>query len=94
MDGVGVTGQEYLSVIPAGSKLGNREPVQVTYQVWRSEELRLPLMLKMQDAVNGETSIRFKLLQKGIDPDAKLFAVPEGYRVVDAKPVSRRGRPF
>ena len=94
MDGVGVTGQEYLSVIPAGSKLGNREPVQVTYQVWRSEELRLPLMLRMQDAVNGETSIRFKLLQKGTDPDERLFAVPEGYRVVDAKPVSQRGQPF
>lgn|GEM_PF-2883345 len=94
MDGVGVTGQEYLSVIPAGSKLGNRDAVQVTYQVWRSEELQLPLMVRMQDALNGETSIRFKLLQKGTDPDEKLFVVPEGYRVVDAKPVVRRGQPF
>lgn len=94
MDGVGVTGQEYISTIPAGSKLGNRDAVPVTYQVWRSEELQLPLMVRMQDALNGETSIRFKLLQKGTDPDKKLFAVPEGYRVVDAKPVSRRGKPF
>ena len=51
-------------------------------------------MVRMQDALNGETSIRFKLLQKGTDPDEKLFAVPEGYRVVDAKPVLRRGKPF
>lgn len=94
MDGVGVTGQEYLSLIPAGSKLGNPDAVQVTYQVWRSEELQLPVMITMQDALNGETSIRFKLLQKGTDPDENLFAVPEEYRVADAKPVVRRGQPF
>ena len=94
VDGVEAAGQEYISVIPPGSKLGNRNPVQVTYQVWRSEGLRLPLMVRMQDAVNGETSIRFKLLQKGAEPDPKLFAVPEGYSVVDAMPVTRRGQPF
>ena len=95
VDGLNASGQEYISVIPAGSKLGNSAPVPVTYQLWRSDKLKLPLMLQMQDALNGETTIRFKPnKQKGAEPDPKLFAVPEGYSVVDAKPVERRGRPF
>ena len=94
VNGVKATGQEFISSIPAGSRLGNREPVQVTYQVWRSEELRLPLMVRMQSALNGETSIQFKLLQKGAEPDANLFTVPKGYRKVQAKPVTQRGQPF
>jgi hypothetical protein len=93
MDGVEAAGQEYISVIPAGSKLGNSDPVQMTYQVWRSEKLQLPLLVRIQDALNGDTSIRFRILQKGAEPDPKLFAVPEGYRVVDAIPVGRRGQP-
>jgi hypothetical protein len=94
LDGVEANGQEYTSVIPAGSKLGNRDPLPVTYQVWLSEGLRLPLEVRMQDGLIGETSMRFKLLQKGTEPDPKLFAVPEGYRVVDAKPEKQRGRLF
>lgn len=90
LDGITAAGQEYTSVIPAGSKLGNTDPVERTYQLWSSEGLKLPLILKMQDAVNGETFIRFKLRQKGVEPDAKLFAVPEGYRVVDAVPGGQR----
>jgi hypothetical protein len=94
MEGVEAAGQEYISVIPSGSKLSNRDPVQLTYQVWRSQALQLPLLVKIQDALNGETSIRFKLLRKEAEPDAKLFAVPDGYRVLDTKPVVRRGEPF
>ena len=94
LDGIDAIGQEYNSVIPAGSKLGNRDSVPVTYQVWRSEGLRLPLSVKIKDAVNGETSIQFKLLQKGPEPDAKLFTVPDGYRVVDGKSVTQRGQAF
>ena len=94
IDGVDTTGQEYTSVIPAGSKLGNGAPVQVTYQVWNAKGLRLPVMVRMQDALNGETTIRFKLLQKGVEPDANLFTVPEGYRVIDARPVTQRGQAF
>lgn len=94
MDGVEATGQEYSSEIPAGSKLGNRESVPVTYQFWGSETLKLPLRVRIQDAVNGETLIQFKLLKKGTEPDPRLFTVPEGYRVVDAKPETRRGRLF
>ncbi|HET6978756.1 MAG TPA: DUF4214 domain-containing protein [Pyrinomonadaceae bacterium] len=93
VDGVVAAGKEYVSVIPAGSKMGNQDDVQVTYQVWRSEELQLPVRVNMQDPLNGDTTIQFKL-QKGAQPDPKLFGIPKGYKVIDAKPVAQRGRPF
>jgi Domain of unknown function (DUF4214) len=94
IEDVEAAGKEYTSVIPAGSKLGNSDPVQATYQIWLSKGLQLPLLVKMQDTLNGETSIQFKRLQKAAEPDPQLFAVPEGYRVIDAKPVTQRGQAF
>ena len=87
IEGVVVTGQEFVSIIPANSRLGNREPIEVTFEIWTSDELQLPLLTIVKDPVNGDRTQRYVNIQKGVEPDPTLFRVPNGYNVVEAGPV-------
>ncbi|HET6853325.1 MAG TPA: hypothetical protein VFH46_13555 [Pyrinomonadaceae bacterium] len=84
IEGVVVTGKEFVSIIPANSRLGNRDAIEVTFEVWTSDELQLPLLTIVKDPLNGERTQRYVNIQKGIEPDAALFRVPKGYNVVEA----------
>jgi hypothetical protein len=84
IEGVVVTGKEFVSIIPANSRLGNREPIEVIFEVWTSDELQLPLLTIVKDPLNGDRTLRYVNIQKGIEPDAALFRVPKGYNVVEA----------
>ncbi|MGH9897684.1 MAG: hypothetical protein ACRD4L_02380 [Pyrinomonadaceae bacterium] len=88
IDGIEVTGTEYVSVIPADSKFGNREAIRTIFQMWTSEELQLTLLMTEKGPLNGEKSVRYKNIRR-VDPDPKLFEVPEGYRIVDFQAAAR-----
>lgn len=89
IEGVVVTGKEFVSIIPANSRLGNREPIEVIFEIWTSDELQLPLLTIVKDPVNGDRTQRYVNIQKGIEPDSTLFRVPNGYNVVEAGSVRR-----
>lgn len=84
IEGVVVTGREFVSIIPANSRLGNREPIEVIFEIWTSDELQLPLLTIVKDPLNGDRMQRYVNIQKGVEPDPALFRVPNGYNVVEA----------
>lgn len=89
IEGIVVTGKEFVSIIPANSRLGNREPIEVITEIWTSDELQLPLLTIVKDPLNGDRTQRYVNIQKGVEPDPALLRVPYGYNVVEAGPVRR-----
>src|SRR5581483_90727 len=53
ISGVETRGTRATAVIPAGA-VGNMLPITQTVEVWRSDDLALPIMLKSTDPLNGE----------------------------------------
>lgn len=84
IDGFDVIGQQTLITIPAGSALGNKDPIHQTVQVWSSQALRLPILTISTDPVNGVNTQRYKNIRQDQDPDPALFQVPPGWQVVDS----------
>ncbi|HET9712279.1 MAG TPA: hypothetical protein VFP64_10375 [Pyrinomonadaceae bacterium] len=89
IEGIAVSGKEFVSIIPANSRLGNREPIEVIFEIWTSDELQLPLLTIVKDPLNGDRTQRYVNIRKGVEPDPTLFRVPKGYNVVEAGPVRR-----
>lgn len=89
IEGVKAAGKEYVAVIPAGSKLGNNQPIEQTIEVWTSDEVRLPILTIVKDPLSGQKTQRYKNIQRGVHPDPKLFQVPEDYQIVEVNPVRR-----
>ena len=84
MSGVSVHGlRRTFTIDPAQS--GALKPLVVTDEYWYSEDLHLVLLQKHDDSRTGEQIVAVTDLQRA-EPDAKRFAVPEGYRVVDLTP--------
>ena len=64
---------------------GTLKPLTVVDEYWYSEDLHLIMLEKHDDSRTGEQIVAVTNVQK-TEPDAKRFAVPEGYRVVDLTP--------
>ena len=86
--GYSVHGIQQSSTIPANSALGNTAPITKTIQVWRSSDLRLPLLTVISDPLGGTTTSRYENVSTSTPPDSSLFTVPAGYKAVPA-PQSR-----
>ena len=86
--GYSVRGVQRTTIIPANSALGNTAPIAKTIQVWRSSDLRLPLVTVISDPLGGTTTSRYENVSTSIPPDSSLFTVPAGYKAVPA-PQSR-----
>lgn len=87
IDGISVEGTRNTFEIPAG-QLGNAKPIQVIDERWFSPELQVVVLSRHVDPVAGEHV--FKLVNiKRSEPSADLFNVPEGFKVVENKPVRR-----
>jgi outer membrane lipoprotein-sorting protein len=86
--GYRVHGVQQSTTIPANSALGNTAPVTKTIEVWRSSDLRLPLLTVISDPLGGTTTSQFENVSTATPPDSSLFTVPAGYKTVPA-PQSR-----
>jgi len=86
--GYSVRGVQRTTIIPANSALGNTAPIAKTIQVWRSSDLRLPLVTVISDPLGGTTTSQYENISTATPPDSSLFTVPSGYKIVSA-PLSR-----
>jgi len=86
--GYSVQGTQQSTTIAANSALGNTAPITKTIQVWRSADLRLPLLTVITDPLGGTTTSQYENISTATAPDSSLFTVPAGYRTVPA-PQSR-----
>jgi hypothetical protein len=86
--GYSVHGIQQSTTIAANSALGNAAPIIKTIQVWRSADLRLPLLTVITDPLGGTTTSQYENISTATPPDSSLFTVPAGYRTAPA-PQSR-----
>ncbi|MGI4853299.1 MAG: hypothetical protein ACRYF4_04520, partial [Janthinobacterium lividum] len=84
MSGVSVRGLRRTFHMDA-AQVGTLKPLVVTDEYWYSEDLHIVMLQKHDDSRTGEQIVAVTEIQRA-EPDAKRFAVPEGYRVVDLTP--------
>src|SRR5262249_27615376 len=59
MQGVEVTGQQFVTTIPTRAFMGNSKPLQQTTEIWVSKDLQLPLETKVSDPLSGTVTTRY-----------------------------------
>jgi len=88
MDGIAVRGVLQTKVVaaPASSKSEDGgKTLTVQDQYWYSEELHLNMLMKHDDPRTGSQIVSVTQVTR-TEPDAKLFEVPVGYKLVDESP--------
>jgi len=83
--GIEAHGSRTTRTIPSGEE-GNEVPLVTVQEIWRSQKLGLTLMGTMDDPRSGRRTYEVEEVTQG-EPDASLFAPPEGYRVEYRKTV-------
>jgi hypothetical protein len=86
--GVTAQGKRVTRTIPAGA-IGNEQPIQITVETWTSPELQTVVLQKRNDPRFGETVFQLTDIKQG-EPDASLFQVPAGYKVVQGMGMKMR----
>jgi len=81
--GLETLGARETNVVPAGS-MGNNSPIMTKREFWYSPQLGVNLISKVQDPRSGEQNFEVSDIAVG-EPDARLFAVPSGYKVLDLR---------
>ena len=79
--GVYAEGMKFVNVIAAG-KIGNDREIKTVSENWRSPELGIELEDTRDDPQTGKMTMEVTELERA-EPDAALFKVPEGYKVID-----------
>ena len=79
VNGVAATGTRTTETIPAGA-IGNAQPIQIVREVWVSNDLKVPVMIKSTDPRFGNTLMNLTNIAQS-EPDATLFVVPSSYTV-------------
>jgi hypothetical protein len=82
--GYSVHGIQQSTTIPANSALGNTAPITKTIQVWKSSDLRLPLLTIISDPLGGTTTSHYENVSTAT-PDNNLFTTPAGYKAQPAQ---------
>ena len=85
IDGINAEGLRYTWTI-AGGKIGNEQPIVITFERWYSPELKLLIMSKRNDPRFGETTYQLKNIDRQ-EPAAALFRVPRDYTVKKEAPL-------
>lgn len=80
INGVSATGTTVTETIPAGSPLGNSQPIVSTRTTWISTALNVPVEIKTSDPRFGTTDMELTNIVT-TEPSASLFMVPTGYTV-------------
>ncbi|MDM7997150.1 MAG: hypothetical protein QUT30_15875 [Acidobacteriota bacterium] len=81
MDGITIQGTRTTTTFAAGT-MGNDRPVSATSEIWVSPDLNVVIYSKIDDPRQGERIQMLSNISRA-EPDAALFQVPSGYRVVD-----------
>jgi hypothetical protein len=89
--GLETVGMRETTVIPTGS-FGNNSPILTKREFWYSPQLGVNLISKVQDPRSGEQNFEVSDIAVG-EPEAKLFAVPSGYKVLDLRKVPEVATP-
>ena len=97
INGLAATGTRTTMTIPAGA-IGNANAIQIVREVWVSNDLKVPLMIKSSDPRFGTTVMQLTNVVQSA-PDASLFVVPSNYSVTTmngrgfggARPMRRQG---
>jgi hypothetical protein len=82
--GHSVRGIRRTTTIQANSALGNTAPIDKAIEVWRSSDLRLPLLTVISDPLGGTTTSQYENISTATAPDSSLFTIPAGYKVVQS----------
>jgi len=80
IEGLSVRGVRVSQTYPTGS-LGNDRPLTIVTEYWYSEALKINLLTRRVDPRYGDRTVRVTELVRQ-EPDAALFAVPEGYKLL------------
>jgi hypothetical protein len=75
------SGKQFTTTVPVGA-IGNILPIVTTTEVWISNELHLPLMLKTSSSLNGDHTTVYddiNVITTQLDPG--LFVIPADYQV-------------
>ena len=79
INGIAATGTRTTRTIPVGA-IGNTQAIQVVREVWTSQDLKVPVMIKSSDPRFGDTTMQLTNIQQ-TNPDPSLFQVPANYTV-------------
>jgi hypothetical protein len=79
INGVPATGTRTTTTIPAGA-IGNTAPIQIVREVWLSQDLKIPVMIKTSDPRFGENTMQLTNISQA-NPDPALFQVPASYTI-------------
>lgn len=92
VNGVTAAGTRVTHTIPA-NMIGNAQAIQIVREVWRSADLKVPVMVKTSDPRFGSEVIQLTNVNRA-EPDASLFQTPGDYTVTKGHgPGGRNGRP-
>lgn len=79
-EGVSADGKRTTTTIPACA-IGNERQIEIVYDRWYSNDLQLTVFSEHSDPRFGKQSYKLTNLVRA-EPDASLFAVPSGYKVL------------
>ena len=92
VNGVTAAGTRVTHTIPANT-IGNAQAIQIVREVWRSADLKVPVMVKTSDPRFGSEVTQLTNVNRA-EPDASLFQTPADYAVTKGHgPGERNGRP-
>jgi hypothetical protein len=81
--GLEAVGTREITVIPAGA-MGNNSPLMSKREFWYSPQLGINLITRRQEPRAGEQNFEVSDIAIG-EPDAKLFAPPSGFKILDTR---------
>ena len=84
MNGVNATGRRITRTIPAGA-IGNSQAIQTVEERWVSEDLKVPVMIKITDPRSGTRTETLNVTSRA-EPDPSLFQAPAGFTVKTRQP--------
>jgi len=90
LDGLVVSGARMNATVGAG-QIGNDRALTFAAEIWYSGDLRIVMVSTVSDPIAGDTIFRIANLRRS-EPDASLFEIPSGYRVIGAGVSAERGR--
>lgn len=82
--GVTAKGTRTTITVPAGEQ-GNEQPLVSTSELWRSLPFGVTMREVNDDPLRGKTVMEYEEFNRG-EPDASLFAAPEGYTLKELPP--------
>jgi hypothetical protein len=81
IEGVEALGHRSVRTLAAG-EAGNQQPITITNEYWYSKDLQQNILQKLSDPRSGDRTTRWTNISRS-EPDPSLFALPEGFTVVD-----------